>query len=257
MSLDLSREREKQLKLKSKGSGSGWKPQDGPNVFRVLKFSHKVTKQDAAEKFYPSKDIGKTVEEWEYPIVMQYGLSPENRKAPVKATPETIELYEKLKATDEEKAQRIRPSKKFAMNIIDLNDPEKGVQIYLAPRTVREFIGDYLIDEDFGEGILGPKGRDIKLTYDSKSKDAKSYYKCILQDKDKCRAISSKITDGVFDLYDPVVNCKFVQSKDASTLDAGDDPAPWDNLPKQGEEKAPQGNGKKAAKGDSSSIFDD
>lgn len=250
MSLNLDREREKQLQLKSRGQGKYWRPQDGQNVIRVLTFKHKVTKQDVEEKLYSKSDLGKTFEEWCYPVVMHFGLNPENRKAPVKSSPEIMELYEKLQGSgnpdEQAKALRIRPVRKYAMNILDLNDPEKGVQIYLAAKSVREFIGEHLIDPDFGEAILGPKGRDIKIKFDSKSQDAKSYYKIFLQDKEKCRPINSKIADKTLDLYSPQISAEFVQPKEFSSLDTGDE-----SPPEKAEEAEPKGNGKKDP------IFDD
>ena len=150
MGLNMQRERDRQAKTASKGGSRTWKPQDGPNVIRVLPFKHKVTKEDVANKLYEKADLGETFEEWNYPLTIQYGLNPANRKAPVLATPETIEMWKELKNSkdedDQEKAKRIQPKNQYAMNIIDLNDGEKGVQIYLAAKSVRKPIGEWVID---------------------------------------------------------------------------------------------------------------
>lgn len=227
MGLNLEREREKQAKLKSRGDSKYWKPQDGPNVIRVLSFTHKVTKQDVEAKLYDKSEAGKTAGEWCYPFTVHYGLNPENRKAPVLSSPEIMALWKKLKDSkdeqDQKKAEIIRPSKKYAMNIIDLNATDKGVQIYLAAKSVREYIGDLVIDPDFGEAVLGAKGRDFKIKYDSKAPSIKDYYKIQIQDKDKCRAMNSKVIDKAFDLFDPKVNEGFAPLMDFDELDVPDE----------------------------------
>lgn len=259
MGLNLSREKEKQDALKSKGGKSrdkGWQPQDGPNVIRVLPFTHKVTKEDVAAKLYGKSEIGKTMTEWQYEVVMHFGLTAKNY--PVKSNDEIMALYSKLRKSKSEedlkRADRIKPSRKYAMNIIDLNNPEGGVQLYVAPKTVREFVGDHLIDPDFGEAILGAKGRDIKIEYNSKSTEAAGFYKLKLQDKDKCRAISSKVTDKVQDLFDQEVNSLFVEamSGDISAVAPGNGEVFDPSKPEPESEKV-----KEKAKEKAGSFFDE
>ena len=227
MSLNLGRERDRQAQLQQR-SGKFWRPEEGvdekgngKNLIRVFKFKHKATKEDAAALLYAKDDIGKTFEEWVYPFQVQFGLHAQNPKIPVRATPETIKIYESLNgAADAEskaKAKLIRPQNKFAMNILDLNDPAKGIQVFLAGKTVREDIGKFVTDEEYGEVVLGCKGRDWRISFD-KNKDPKEMYSTIIREKDKCRAINSKIEEGVKDLFDPKVNREFADMKGAEEL---------------------------------------
>lgn len=221
--LNQARERERQAKMKSGGNSKTWKPEEGSkNIIRVLTFKHKVTKEDIALGLYEKKELGETVNEWTYPFQMHYGLNPKNRKAPVRSTPEIMALWQKLKgskmAEDKEKAERIKPSKKYALNIVDINNPDKGVQIYLAPKTVREAVGDHVISPHYGEEVLGVKGRDWQISFDPNA-DPKGMYKVIILPEKASRAMNSKVEKLAHDLYSPEVNGAFADIVPMSQLD--------------------------------------
>lgn len=257
MPLNNEREKARQAGLKSGGSSKGWKPEDGSNTIRVLKFKHKVTKDDVAAGLYGKQDAGSTQEEWCFPFTVQYGLVAENRKIPVQATEESIALWKTYNKSndpaDQATAQQIRPVTKYAMNIVDINHPENGVQLYMAVKTVREFIGKYVIDPDFGEAILGVKGRDFKIEFNSKSKDPKGYYSLILMDKEKSRAMNSKVEASVQDLFDPEINSEFTgQVKNAKEISTPDNNEALEKEDLNGKSKV---KGRKAAEA-SEDIFD-
>ena len=223
--LNLERERLRQASLKGGRDSKTWKPEDGDkNVIRVLTFKHKVTKEDVEAKLYDKEEIGKTIGEWSYPYQVHLGLHPKHVFIPVSSTPEIMGLYLKLKKSkdlgDQKRAEEIRPQKKYAMNVVDINAPEKGVQTYLAPKSVREAVGDHVVSPHYGEEVLGIKGRDWQITYDSKSKDRKSFYKVIILPEKACRAMRSKVENMVQDLFNPEVNRDFAEVKDLDELDA-------------------------------------
>lgn len=263
MGLNSAREKERQAKLASRKDSKTWKPEDGPNVIRVLKFKHKVTKEDVLLKLYSKPELGTVQEEWCFPFTVQYGLLSENRKVPVASTDDSIALWKQLnKSTDVEDqkaAEKIRPNTKYAINIVDIDDPQGGVQTYLAAKTVREFIGKYVVDPDFGEAILGVKGRDLKIEYNSKAQSAKEFYSLILMDKVKSRALNSKVETLVKDFFDPEVNADFtgrVEGIEDLSAPNGESSVGKEDL--EGKEEAPSNkaekNGKK--KEENEDIFD-
>lgn len=221
--LNMERERNRQANLKSKSNSKTWKPEDGDkNIIRVLMFKHKVTKEDVAAEFYEKKEIGTVANEWCYPFIVHYGLVEKNRKIPVRSTPQIMEAYYKLKNSkdkdDQKIASKFYPKKTYAMNIVDINAPEKGVQTYLATKTVREFIGDHVASEHYGEGVLGIKGRDWQIIYNKNTEDPKAKYKVLLLPEKASRAMNSKVEKMVVDMFDPAVNSEFAEAKDMEEL---------------------------------------
>ena len=116
MGLNMEREARKLIGLKKKSGGSTWSPQ-GENTIRVMMFSHKVTKEDVKTGVFLKEELGKTVKEWSREITRQFGLTPNN--APVFSTPETIQEWKVLNKKDSERANKIKPQTKFALNIVD------------------------------------------------------------------------------------------------------------------------------------------
>lgn len=256
--LNLERERLRQAQLKTKGNSKYWRPEKGEgNVIRVLMFQHKATAEDAAAGLYEKKEVGKTFWEWSFPFIIHYKLHPKYPKAPVRSTPEIMALYEKYKKSKDKDEQAIatdiKPVYKYAMNIVDINAPDKGVQIYHAPKTVREFIGDHVNSEHYGEGILGVKGQDWQISYDPDSKDPKTIYKVKILPEKVSRAMSSKVEKMVFDLFDPEVNRDFADIMDVDDLDVPEAgvSAPQDNL----EGKDPEPEQEKPANGKKGGVF--
>lgn len=258
MPLNASREREKQASLKSGGTDRGkfWKPENGDgNRIRVMPFDHKVTKEDVAKKLYPKEDLGKTITEWVFPYKVHFGLIAENRKIPVLSTPEIMEAYIELLAQDEAAAKEVKPQNKFAMNIVDMNHPENGVQIWHAGKMVREEIGKYVVDEEYGESVLGIKGVDWKIIYNANAKSPKDYYQIIIQPEKSSKVMKPAIEETVLDLFDPAVHELFVQKKPLSELDMGNGmPTSLPESEVRAPVRAPE---KKAKQTKDSDIFDD
>ena len=242
MPLDIEGIRRRNAELKRARSGTGFKCQQGENVIRILSFTHKVTKEDVSEGRFPKDKLGKTVEEFDREVVRQFGFTENN--SPIFSTDKSLAEYDKVKKSkdpeDMKIAKSIRPDRKYAMNIVDMNDPEKGVQLYLAPKTVREIVGDHIEDPDYGVEIIGLAGRDFKIHFD-KNAEAAQMYKVIISPKPG-KKFGSKVQELVKDLWDPEVYNLFAKVSDDEDLEA--------KTPVEKEEM-PKGNGKK------SSIFDD
>jgi len=177
MALDIERERRKQAAIKRR-SGFSWKPQAGENNIRVFMFNHKVTKQDVMDGSFSKTDVGKMVQDWDRELQVEY----------------------KGKGANQGKI-----SYRYALNIVDLNqDGNKTIQTWIAPSSVRETIGDYVADEDYGEDILGCEGRDFKISYDKDEVPAKMY-SVILRDQKHCKELDNELQTQVKDFYNPEI----------------------------------------------------
>jgi len=213
MGLDLEALKKKQLNLKrGKNNGNTWRPEKGEqgNCIRVFKFTHKITKEDVTLGLFPKDKIGKTIEEFDRPFTRHFGMTENN--APVFSTKELMTKYNQLAKSkdksDQKLAKVIRPDTRFVLNIVDTNKPEDGMKLWLSPKTFRTELGDYLIDDEYGESILGVSGRDFKVVFDPDA-DPKNMYKIKLRDAGKSRKLSSKFNEAIIDLYSPEVYASF------------------------------------------------
>ena len=208
MPLDLTRIKERQRNTESRQMGNFFKAQEGRNMIRVFAFSHKVTKDDVARGLFPKEKLGKTVEELDRPVSRFF----------TKGQPPTLHLSDNdpmykqyqhvLKSKGKDAAQGFRPSLQFMINIVDINDPDKGVIEYGAPKTVYHAILGYVLDPEYGETILGCAGRDFIIEYNSKA-DGAQKYSVKLRDEKKCEALPESVEEGVKDFYDPEVFSAF------------------------------------------------
>jgi hypothetical protein len=250
MAIDVEEVRRRNAKQKSnRGGGKTWRCQPGENnVIRVLSFQHKVSKEDIGAGLFPKDKLGKTVEDFERMVVRQFGFTSNN--SPIFATEATLEKYNSIKKSkdpqDIKEAKAIKPDTKFAMNIIDMNDPEKGVQLALIPSSIREVIGDHVADEDYGPSMcVGLEGRDWKIVY-NKDEDPGKMYKAMISPKPG-KKMGSKTQEMVKDLYDPKVYGQFAGEGD----DDAEVKVPEGSEEEAGEEEVVKTNGKK------SKIFDE
>lgn len=193
MSLDREAERLEQKELKKKKGRFGWKPVsglEGGNIIRVLPFEHKVTKQDVREKLFPETKLGKTVTKWRRPITTYY------------------------------KGDKNSPQERFLMNIVDLTEKgaEKKVEAWLAPKQAAITIGDYVLDVDYGESILGLEGRNFRILYD-KDADPQAMYRVSIRDKELSKELDSTLAKQVQDFFDPEVLAKFSQEGTGDTAE--------------------------------------
>ena len=217
MALNAERIRRQQAEIKQ-GGGNYWKPKEGRNVIRVLKFSHTVTKEDVKAGYFSRDELGKSVEELCRPVTRQFGIA----KGPVISTPETLARFEKLNRTEPEAAKKIAPRQAYFMNIVDIDGKSMKVLPFGAAASIYDKIVGYYIDPDFGEEIFGAEGRDFVITYDPKESPQKMY-KVILRDESKCTALPSSIEKEAIDFYSDEGYDLITGKSKAAAVDAEDE----------------------------------
>lgn len=194
--------------LAKSNNTTSWRPTAGTeNVIRVFLFEHKITKEDVGLKLYNKDEIGTTQKELSRMGMFHYNLNS-NPKIPTHTNPEIQKLYQEVSKRKDPKskeiAEKIKPSRKYFLNVVDLNDIDSGVKIYAAPKTIYDAILGYLVDEDYGEDCFGCKGRDFKITYDNKAKGA-DMYSIVMRPEGKSKELPSDLEKQVSDLYDPKI----------------------------------------------------
>ena len=203
MPLDLGTiKRRHEETTKGGGDGKRWSPSKGKNIIRVFKFSHKVTTDDVKARLYAKKKKGKSVEEIDRPFTLHFNVS--SNGVPVLSTPEIMKKYKRLVDSkhqqDQKAARAIQPQTKYAVNLVDINSSEKAMQYWLMPRTVYNAILGTVLDEDYGEKVLGIKGRDFVIIYDPDQKGS-DMYQTRVRDKDKSKKLSASSEKEVLDFY--------------------------------------------------------
>ncbi|MEK7112872.1 MAG: hypothetical protein AAB875_06190 [Patescibacteria group bacterium] len=245
MPLDPNKYKKQQQELKSK-RGNTWKPSEGEagNIIRVFLFGHKVTDEDVKRGFYGKENLNKAQQELNFKVVRHFSVL-EDSKRPVFSTAFLMEKYKAWRDSNEEsvqeQAKEIKPQTAYAINILDINDMEKGIQTWLCPSTVMDSILDYWNDPDYGDSIFGCKGRDFKIKFDKSAPPAKMYM-TKLRDEKNCKAVGSNYQEQVKDLYDPklrgIFAIDFVQEDSIFA----------------GENGKKSGNGSKAEKGEDKPV---
>lgn len=207
MALDLGRIKRRQVETSRKSGGRFFKCSEGRNVIRLFPFEHVVTKQDVANGFFEKEQSGKTATEIDRPVerffpkggrpILSGGESDPRMK-------KYLKFARSSNAKDKEYARTISPSLQYFMNIVNMDDAEHKVVEFAAPKTVYNAILEYILDPDFGEGVLGARGRDFIITYDP-TKEGSAKYSVKIRDASKCHKLASSVADGVKDYYDPEV----------------------------------------------------
>jgi len=201
MGLDLDKIRKRQADDRARRGGR-FKLADGKNRIRILKFKHKVTKEDVAAKLYEKGELGTVVEEIDRPISIHW---TGKNNSPVLSTPKLVAEYEKYaqsgKAKDLAYANKIGPRSVSLVNLVDTNERPYRVRQTMLPKSVIDDVWAKVLDEDYGEGVLGVRGRDFTVVKNPKAKAPKDYYKTDVRDKDACAALPAKLEKDVADLY--------------------------------------------------------
>lgn len=202
MGLDLGRL--KQRAEENAFSGSRWKVKKAPvqNFVRVFKFTHKVTEADVKAGFFTKEKLGKTVEEFDRGVTLQYGFA--EKKRPILATKETLAKYEKLNnssnSSNQEQAKAIKPSRKYLLNVVDMTEKPRKMRHWSAPSTAYNDILAVIMNPEFGEAVLGSAGRDFIVTHYPDKAPAEQY-KVQLRDKDKSIKMDAALEAKVLDFY--------------------------------------------------------
>lgn len=206
MALDMKKLREKQLET-SKAGGNYYKPKAGKNNIRVFKFPHMVTKEDVAMGLFNKDKLGKITEELDRPITLHYGWSAEDKK-PVISNGAIMAEYARLKASEEDADQQravdIRPSKRYGLNIVDMDAQEAGIKLWAAPKSVYNGILEVLLDTEYGgeQEFVGCKGRDFVVTFNPES-DPMNMYRVLPRAESNSEELPSEVAKRVIDLYAP------------------------------------------------------
>ena len=225
MALNLGKIRDKQLET-SKSSGNFFKCTEGKNLIRIFKFSHEVTKDDVARGYFKKEDIGEEVEELDRPITLHYNYSTESKK-PVISNRKIMGEYRALaKSTDESellRANEIKPSKKYFLNVVDVNNIEDGVKVFGAAKGVYNAILEVLMDPEYGgeNAIFGRNGLDFGIVYNSKASPSEMY-KVIPRAGGKSEKLNKDLEEQVLDLYDPKNLSMFGQVMSDEPIEADD-----------------------------------
>lgn len=201
----LNRNRANRSKDSASMKGGIYRLKNGKNTIRVFSFPHKVTKQDFEKGIYLKSDnvkVGETYDEVEREVLRHYtGDGVVN--CPLvncEHCAKSKELLESNKKADKLAGQKLKASKGFYINIVDMNQIPYSVQICSVPSTVFNEIISTILDPEFGEEVLGPDGRDFLITRDS-DESPQRMYTVRLRDKDKCEELPESLCNDVTDLF--------------------------------------------------------
>jgi hypothetical protein len=163
MSLNLAKLKEKYEK---KASTSlildKWQPKEGENSIRILPHSTAYFKGE--------------VDDFVYPFLIHYGIGSENKtvvcpktlgeghKCPI--CEDSSVLFKSNDESDKEKASDIYRKKRFLINVLDLKDVQKGIQIFEFGPKIYNKLMRYVASGLFGDILDLEKGRNIVLVKD-------------------------------------------------------------------------------------------
>lgn len=192
----------------ARGGGQFLKLQEGKNYLRLFSFSHEVDESDFKKGLYKPNDgieVGETFDELEREVYVHFGEDGvENciRKGCEKCS-QAKELLDSASKSDQKLGKEIKASKRFYVNCVDMNNPDVGMQLCPLPTSVFADVLTYVTDPEFGESVLGIKGRDFVITKDSVAgkTDPGKYYAVILRDREKSKVLGKDLISSVTDLF--------------------------------------------------------
>lgn len=202
MGLDLGQLAARQAEMAN--VGNRFKPKKVPNNsrIRVFIFTHKVTQEDVKNGLFTKDKLGKTVDQLDRGVTMQFGLA--EKKRPILATAATLAKHDALsksgKDADKKAAEAIKPSRKYLLNVIDIDEKPRKMRVWACPSTAYNDILALVMSKNFGEAILGCKGRDLELTFDP-SKAAAEMYKVMPLDQSKSVILNADLQNKVNDFW--------------------------------------------------------
>lgn len=189
------------------GGGSSFKLKEGRNKLRFFKFSHKVTQHDFDVGLVHARDgskVGQVEEFLDYMTVVHF---VERQAVPClrKDCPQCAKAEEYAGATtaaDKEIYRNLRAVKQFYINCLDMEDAEGEMKLVQMPPSVFQEILGTITDPDFGEKVLGHKGRDFSITKNTaKGTAPKDMYKVKLLDADKSEKLDAAFDKDTRDLF--------------------------------------------------------
>lgn len=130
------------LKKYERGGGgrSYLKLKEGKNVIRAMPFQHVANEYDVIAGRYSKEDIGRTFEEFFAEGARVWAGKTFRNCLPVEdECPLWIEFWDRWNQ-DKEKARAYRPRAFFALNVVDMLEPHRGVQVLECSSAV--FLGE-------------------------------------------------------------------------------------------------------------------
>jgi len=179
------------------GSGGGFmRLQNKRNILRIFTFPHKVTKNDFTRGFYSKTDkikLGEEFDELERAVPRHF--TDEGIVNCVVTDCDHCKTAAKLLGSsnknDQKLGKRLKANTAFYVNVMDLENKDAGLQICALPPIVFNEILTYVLDPEYGEGILGGEGRDFLIDRDTSKPPAKMY-NVKLRDEKRCKPIDEE-----------------------------------------------------------------
>jgi hypothetical protein len=204
----LNRSRGRRVKAEAGFTGGGfWKPTSGRNVVRVFMFEHVVTEDDFENRLYlpEEAEVGQTSGEWVYEGAVHFGggdmMNCSGRDCP--RCKLRKELMQEL-GSDDKRVKDLKPSRRFYMNAVPVNEKSPQMAIWGAPQTVYEAIASIIFDPDYEdvieEEVFGYEGRDFIVEYDPSETPA-NMYQVKLRDANRCVELDSDTVGEPQDLF--------------------------------------------------------
>ena len=165
---------------------------DGRNILRVFLFKHKVTEGDFERGQYNKEDmvqVGAVQTELDVEIAQHFfgqGKAPgicTGHKCPVCEDVAVLEASDRT--ADRERARQLSAGRRWLLNAVDMQHPERGVLKVELPKTVYQEIQKVILDDEFGEVVCGPDGRDFIVDRDPDA-PANKMYSVLLRDAARC-----------------------------------------------------------------------
>jgi len=215
MALNLARYKAKHKEASETGTGGrSLRLKNGKNYLRIFKFQHKVVDRDFAMKLYNrgaegAPAVGDVVEEISRPYFAHFmkGTAPQNcylKTANCDHCQEANELKRSGDEMDKRSGRQLGRSERNAMNVVDMNNLEAGIQRFDASRQPwAGILAQYISKAEDGaqdDDIFGCNGRDFVIDYD-KNADVSKIYTVTIRDKERCEKLDPKFEDKVVDLF--------------------------------------------------------
>lgn len=205
MALNTTRAKRSQKRASGGGGGQFMRLDTGKRYnLRFFVFPHEVAEEDFERGLYKKGDlkIGDTSDELEREVWTHFGddgiSNCEGRGCPICA--EAKPLMDSKDKKDQKRGKDMSARKRFYLNCVDTDNVDKGMQIVPVPGSVFKVIIDYVLDPEYGEDILGVKGRDFILDKDTTQAFDKMY-SMKLRDEKRCAELDDELAEKVTDLF--------------------------------------------------------
>lgn len=187
------------------GGGDFMRLKDGKNTVRIFSFPHTVTKNDFTRGIYKEKDeieVGDKFDEIEREVPRHFTEDGVVNcpGANCRWCVEAAELLASPDKADQKAGKKLQASRHFYVNAVDVDNVEAGMQIGQFPSSVFNAILTYITDPEYGESILGCKGRDFIIDRDS-NESPQNMYKTRIRDKERCEELDEDLQSQVRDMF--------------------------------------------------------